>query len=328
MSESNAILKNFGRGLSAAEIQDSIRTVDSIRTAKFLWHPFYPINNRDLQGNRFHVRYNTLARMSLIPIVAWDVPVLTPRSTGFAVGMITAAGAMPAAAVGSQYTTRVQLASQSVEMLLSAYKRFGLVDLESLTSDTDEGKSEAILLYEGVMNTPPAAGQPTGNQTIMEQLPDWLRLEAPGLLARALSDGVVYEGQTYRLSAQVRDKGRQMIADMRAGIKAAEHLVMNQSNGILPMTKKQLIGAAARIPDNKAQLDHLDGWLSEQYPSFSFDTAVERAARANREVIEAIQGSKEESGDAIRQLLETNNLLLQRMLDADKKGVKANKSDS
>lgn len=320
--ERNQEIASHLGGLSASHLEEQLATSESVRTVRFLFHVWgpRPINNRSGAGNRFGARHSSFPRMSLIPVWAWTVPVILPRSTPFVLGQPFATGASAGAAVGSRFEERLQLASQSVEMLLGAYGKHSLVELTSLAAEADEAKLESLLLFEAVMNTPMGKDGPAGSDLLLEDLLAAPQLKAPKsgfldddakeMLLRALTDGVPFKGQVEKFSNRGRAKlrGEQMIEDVKRSVVAAHRLALNEQGGILVETKKQLIGAAARMPDNKAQMDGQDIWLSQQYPSFSFDTTVELASRAGRETADAIRESSSENNLILQQLFEQNKL--------------------
>jgi len=64
------------------------------------------------------------------------------------------------------------------------------------------------------------------------------------------------------------------------------------------------VAASKGINDSKALPDKLDQWLLGQFPSFSLDTDVERAARANAGVADAIRASGVQNAQSTSQLIE------------------------
>jgi hypothetical protein len=197
-------------------------------------------------------------------------------------------------------------------MLLQAYAQFGLVVLESLTSETDEEEVGARLLFEAVMGTPFREGEGPrfGREIIQEDFPYWLETEAPRLLDAAFERGVRFAGRTLPLARSSRKRGELMIAEMGRGAEATNAKALS----VLNKTKNQLAQARAGVNDSKAVADSLDNFLLAQHPSFSLDTDVERVARANSEIVGAIREAGGQSSDRVERLLEQNNLLMQEFI--------------
>lgn len=286
------------------------RRTESVNTLKFGWHAWDKLNNRATHGVRYGMggQYAELLRMELIFLPTLEVPKLRPKNNGFAVGKVTPFGVTAAAAVGSDVETKLQYPSQTAAMLLKAYGDKGLIILESLTAEADADKEESILLYEAVMKTVPEGQEMTGVEVIMEDLPAWLRDEAPKLLSHALKNGVTYDNVEYKLKPSARAKGLKMIAELQAGIATSNKAAIT----VLKKTKKELGAANKGINDSKALPDPQDEFLLYHQRSFKLDTEVERAARANESVTSAIRESSSDNTALLQQMVENNRLLAEQ----------------
>jgi hypothetical protein len=285
------------------------RPAEDVSTLKFAFHAWADINNRDVHGVRFHMAgyHAFLRRMELIFIPTLEVPKIRPKNNGFAVGKVTPFGVSAAAGVGSDVSQALQLPSETCAMIIRAYGEYGLTILESLTAVTPEEKLESILLFEGVMRTEEGI---RGVDVIQEDLPRFLREAAPRLLEKAIKEGVVYQGEVRKVERRAREKGLGMIGELESAAATTNRKAIS----VLNKTKNQLAQARAGVNDSKAIADQLDNFLLRQHPSFSLDTDVERVARANSEVIEAIRGKGAADSSRIEQLLEQNNQLIGLLL--------------
>lgn len=305
--ESNSLLKKLGKSVTEPAQE---RRSESVNTLKFAWHAWDKINNRATHGIRYGMggEYAELKRMELIFLPTLEVPKLKPKNNGFAVGKVTPFGVTAAAAVGSDVEIRLQYPSQTAAMLLKAYGDKGLIILESLTAEVDADKEESILVYEAVMKTIPEGQELAGVDVIMEDLPKFLRDEAPKLLSHAIKHGVSYDNVEYKLKPSARAKGLKMIAELQAGIATSNKAAIT----VLKKTKKELGAANKGINDSKALPDPQDEFLLHQHPSFSLDNEVERAARASEGTINAIRESAGDNTALLQQMAENNRLLAQQ----------------
>lgn len=332
-----AMLKDFTSELSTAEIDRSNRQAENLATMKFVWHPWADVNNRGVNKNRGDIKYSVLPRMQLIPIYAWPVPVIKPAQGGFSVGSYTSYGAFMGP-VGTVVSQRSMLAHESIRLIEKWYGHFGLRSLEALKAETDLDKFEAFLLYEGVMNNVrrlnPQAEDELAGETMrgvdicIEDLPAFLQNDAPQMLSYILEHGVNFTGSKlapgfkagfYRFNRErrtaVETKGGRMIGEMLRNVEAAIDCALNEETGILVVTRGQLAQAGMQITGAKARMDRLDEFLIKQFPSFSMDTAVERASRANQGVVSAVEGATAAQAGVTNSMLEQNRQLLEALLD-------------
>lgn len=322
------LLDSILPGLSSVTLADAAKTSESIDTVRFGLNPWYPIHNHTLQGYTFGVQIYRIDRMCLIPLRTWKVPVIEPRTGGFAVGSFDASGgAFPSGSVGSKVSTRLQFPRESAEKLIAAYgaeshQNIGFTVLESLTADTDALKAESILLFRAIMATPINVdwiiGETLkGTDMWLEALPRWLKEVTPKLLDQAMREGVgLYRGdgtansesdglaRVYKFRHQAFDKGMRMIEEIGRAVAAATDRALNENTGILQVTKTEMIAASRGAKDKKNQTDKLDNWLLTQFPSFRLDTDVERALASTNAVTKAIEASGTENATSLRALLE------------------------
>ncbi len=302
------MLNSLVSGLSAEVLQETGRGTESLDSVLFAFNPWCPIPNIELKGFLFGVQYVVLPRLDLIPLKVWKTPVIQPRVGGFAVGAISSGGAFPSGAVGSKVDQRLQFPSESARNLLGAYgsdspNNIGFTVFRSLGADTDAGKLESILLFRAVMKTPLEDGAQPGVDQLLEELPKFLAGDAVTLLRRAVDKGVVIDGEVAKLSRTAARKGEVMIEDIRLSVANAAKRALDENSGILPLTKKSILAAEKGLQDNKVMPDELDNWLLRQFPSFSLDTAVERASRANRSITDAILAKGGDDQSVLRELL-------------------------
>lgn len=316
--------------LSSERLAEQARTYESPENVLFAFHPWpHAIPNSTLAGYSFGVHHFTLPRMQLIELVLWKNPLIQPRQGGFAVGAITTGGAFPSGSVGSRVDQISQYPSVSAKKLLEAYSagganNLGLIVFRTLGGDTDEAKLESVLLFEALMQTPLEEGAPTGQKVLLEDMPRFLNEHAPKLLERALEEGISIDGVPYRFSKKAAERGEGMIADIHESIKAITHRALNEGSGILPMTKRDLTMAGKGVKEVKYATDRLDDLFLVQYPSFSMDTEVERAARATQNVVNAIreqqtqpQHSDEQLLSLFQQTVEQNRLMTEQLAKAN-----------
>lgn len=299
-----ALLDQLHPGLTAAALQDTARTQEHINTVRFAFNPWTPIPNVSLSGFGFGIQHVVLKRMELIPLKTWKVPDIKPRTSPFALGITPTGGVFPAGSVGSTIEHVLQFPLTSARLLTEHFgnagaNNIGVVELSSLMAVEDRDKFEAVLLYEAVMKTPLEDGDLSGVDVCLEDLPKFLASHAPKLLERVATNGI----RGYKL-AQWRGRGEVMIEHLRQAVAAATKFALDPTQGVLPKTKQSLIAASKGINDSKAIPDKLDQWLLGQFPSFSLDTDVERAARANAGVTEAIRASGAQNAQSTAELID------------------------
>lgn len=314
------LLESISPGLSSAELANTARTAESQDMVRFVFNPWFPIPNSALSGFGFGVRHYILKRMCLIPIKLWKVPVIMPRSGAFGIGAVTTAGAFPAGGVGSRVEQRLQYPRESIDNLINAYgaesaNNVGMVELRSLAADKDHDKFESALLFRAVMETALEPGLLPGCKVILEDFPKFLRTEAPLLLRQAFDEGVDFEGQNRQLSNKTRKRGELLLPELDASVAAATRRALDEGTGILPKTKSDLIAAGKGMSEVKRMPDKLDEWLLREFPSYSLDTDVERATRANRSVTDAIRATGEENNLTMRELMEMNRQTLAQLAE-------------
>lgn len=315
-------LESLMAGISSAELQAAARTPESLTSVMFAFHPWCPIPNVTLSGFTFGIQHVVLKRMDLVPLKAWKTPIIQPRASGFTVGSITLGGVFPSGAVGSKVEQQWQFPSESARQLLGSYGRgsvndIGMVILDSLSADSDLDKLRSLMTFHAVMRTPVDEGGPVAVDLPMEYLPAFLKNDANKLLQRLVLHGMVVRGEEVRLAKGGQKRGELMIAGIAESINAATRRATDEGTGILPQTKRQLIGASKGLKDVKVLPDLLDTFLLEQFPSYSLDTDVERATRANRSVTDAIQASGKESALTLRELLDMQRQTLEQLAQAN-----------
>ena len=316
------MVKGFNSPLSTAEIEKAIRSAETTATMKFCFHAWADIRNRGVNKNRANLKHALLPRMTLIPLYAHPVPVIRPINSGFSVGSVTPYGAF-AGPGGVEVKQRSMMAEESATLIHKFYGHFGCLVLDSLTTEKDTSKAEAFLLFAAVMEAtrPVHPGEPDGEQTIrgvdvcIEDLPEFLQKEAPRMLEYAFRNGVDFTpsplaiGFTpghFKLRPGSERKGLAMIGELERNVERAIDCALNEETGVLTNTRGQLQAAAAHVQDSKAKLDRLDEFLVRQFPSFSMDTAVERAQRATSSVVASIEDSTASSRETTQQMLELN----------------------
>lgn len=309
-------MKGFSSSLSQAEIDRSIRQVSSMNTMMFAWHCAGDISNLATNKIRNGTKYVRLPRLTLLPIYPWKVPVIKAKNASFSIGRMSVHGGASLGPTGVDVSQRVMLAHETRQLWEKWYGAYGFGILDALTTEEDIGKAEAFLLYEAIMKTTrevtvddqPVRTTP-GVKCIIEDLPKFLEIEAPILLEKALAEGVQFAGSdffpgfppgAYQFSkdrlAMVESKGEEFITNMKTSVEKTTDYVLNDETGILVISRQQLQLAAAHVSGSKARLDKRDEFYSGQFPSFSFDTAVERAQRANEGVISTIRESGAAAG--------------------------------
>jgi hypothetical protein len=322
---SGAILESLVPGISKARIGETDTGPETMETVRFVHHFWSDIPNVQLAGYNFGVQHYVLPRMTPIPLRVWPTPVIMPRGRGMVFSSFTSEGAFPSGGVGSKVSQRFQFPNESLQKLLQAYGKdspndIGMIELSSLKAETDQQKLESILVYKAIMETTFDDTGLRGVDLPVERLLTWLDDGgvASKLLQRALNIGVTVKGaqDALPLSKQTAPvKGRKLIEDLYASALRVEDRALNKNTGILEQTKGDLIGASKGQKDVKIKLDLRDEFLLSQFPSYSLDTDVERATRANRSVTDAIQESGKEATESMRVLIEnqrhTTELLAQ-----------------
>ena len=319
-------------GLSKVSLQETARTTESLDTVRFVLNPWTPILNYSLSGFGFGVQIPVLERMDLIPIRTWKTPRIMPRTSPFALGVSPTGGVFPAGSVGSIVDRVLQFPAESVDLLVSNYgpnapNNIGMVELASLASTEDRDKYEAVLLFKAVMKTPFDEGSLRGVDICLEDMPRFLTHHAPALLKRAVQEGI----DGYRLKTWQK-RGELMIEHIGRAVAEATRVALDSTTGILPRTKEDLIASSKGMKDRKVLPDRLDEWLLTQFPSYSLDTDVERATRANASVTNAIRATGEaqavttqsmiemmqQTFEQLRVANETNRLLLEKLQQGEK----------
>lgn len=313
-----AVMRGFQTPLSARQIEQNIAQAQSIQTMRFVWHCAANINNRGINKTRENMIYPELPRMTLIPLYSWPVPVIRARNAQFSIGHFTQYGAS-LGPTGTTVGQRSMLSWESKLLLEKWYGPVGCLALESLTTDTDTGKAEALLLYEAIMtNTRPLGdeqkhGTP-GVDVVIEDLPKFLEEEAPLLLQYAMKHGVTFKGSDfwpqypagrYRIRDDSYDKGLLLIEDFKRNVEVTLDHIQNDETGVLVVTRGQLKQAEAGVKDSKSRTDRRDEFYLRQCPSFSMDSAVERAQIASRSVVKSIEESSGKNADVQTALLST-----------------------
>jgi hypothetical protein len=306
------LLDSIMTGLTGRSLAIAAKTEESIETVRFMFHPWTPLPNISLQGRKYGVQHNVLQRMELIPLSTWKLPVILPRQGGFAFGGTTGGpfGAFPTGSVGSRVEHRLQFPIESVLNLILAYgsegpNNIGMVELGSLKGDTDRVKAENILLFKAIMD--PA------QDVILEKMPEYLSETAPQLAEAACENGVKLMGRVIPMSPLAPEKSTVLLREINASITAATVA----GKRILANTKSDLADAKIGQADVKRKLDDLDKWLLGQFPSFSMDSDVERAAQATAGVVDAIQKGNI-SGASMEQLVAMQQRTLEELAKSNK----------
>jgi len=315
-----SILSLINPALTSERLADAAKTTESIDTVQFAFHPWADIPNISLQGFGKGIQHPILRRLSAIPLMTWKTPNIIPRAGGFTVGSITSGGAFPSGSVGSKNEPRLQFPSESAANFLIAWGNDGLCDiggriLHSLTAHTDRDKLESLAVFRAVMETGPHAGA----DLVLEQLPEFLEEggRAYELLRAAVRTGVNFgteqQPNIVPMGTIGVGKGQKMIREISGSIVAATLA----GNRILDATKSDLADAKIGVKDVKRKLDLLDKWLLKQFPSFSLDSEVERAAQATAPLGDAIRTANENQAITIEQLMEMQARTLAQLTAAN-----------
>jgi hypothetical protein len=167
------------------------------------------------------------------------------------------------------------------------------------------------------------SGPTPGAGICLELLPEFLAGEAQQLLIQVLKDGfdVGKAGEPKVLKfaqpARARQRGLRMIESIASAVNSATFRAKDENTGILPKTKADLIAAGKGMRDVKVLADHLDNFLLEQFPSYSLDTDVERATRANASVTNAIREKASDDNLTMRELLDLQRQTLAQLSQAN-----------
>lgn len=331
-----------GPGMPVPDLQETIKQVESVKTVKFAFHPWYPHPNFGPDGFRFNIPYPVLNRLELIPLAVFQYPEIVPRASGqFALMGATLAEAVPSMSSQSKVTTRMQMPSVSMRELHVAYSKFGMVELASLTAQNEEELAQSFVLFHAVMAPARRVKDSEGREIDLEEdliagrrpadmpledyakvpgnlLPSnssssksWLVGEAPRALRSALK-GIKINGRTYSIAQSQIAQGEKLIQEIHTSILRAHEAALSPSDGILPNTKKLLNITANRGQGGKTFVDHLDMWLMDQYPSFAMDTDVERARKSMQSALEANSQGSGEFNTGIMAILQQQQVQMER----------------
>lgn len=303
------VMSQFGHeGVSVPDLNDTIRQVESIQSARFAFHPWCPIPNFGSDGFRFNVQYAVLDRLVPIFLPAFPYPKIIARSAGmFALIGATLTEAVPSTGSQSKVETLLQMPSVSIAELRMAYGDKGMVELASLLAHDPQELAKSLILFEAVMGVAQSADASDSKRRppdlVLEDFPMWLETDAPRALRAGLRK-VVVRGNEYKLTSAQIPKGEQLIEEIKNSIALAESAALNPSDGILPRTKELLNITANNGQGGKTHLDRLDNFLLEQYPSFRMDTDVERAQKAMQSALEAGHHGDDEFKTGIMAILQ------------------------
>lgn len=317
------LLESISPGLSSAVLQEETKTPESIDTVLFAFNPWCPIPNVTLAGFTFGIQHVVLPRMCLIPLKTWKTPVIQPRASGWAPGSVTQAGFFPAGAVGSKVDQRYQFPSESAKFLIGAFGRdsandVGMILLRSLGAVSDEDKLESVLIFRGVMETRLAKDGLAGVETCLELLPKFLNDEAPKLIARMMSEGLLLRGgHVYKFQQSARRKAEVLVEDLIISLASAHKSALDENSGVLPKTKRDLIAASKGLKDVKVLPDKRDEFLMREFPSFNLDINVEQMVRGNASLIDAVRNRRADEDLTLRDLLDMNRETLAQLARAN-----------
>src|SRR5688500_15851139 len=71
-----------GPSLALPDLSETIRQVETVKTVKFAFHPWYPLANFGSDGFRFNVPYPVLQRLELIPLAVFQYARIIPKPAG------------------------------------------------------------------------------------------------------------------------------------------------------------------------------------------------------------------------------------------------------
>jgi len=317
------VMKNLGGpGLSLPDLTATIRQVETVKTVKFAFHPWYPLANFGSDGFRFNIPYPVLERLELIPLTVFQYPRILPKPNGqFALMGATLTEAVPSMSSQSVVRTENQMPSVSMRELHTAYAKYGMVELVSLEARDEIELSQSFILYEAVMGVArdekeaeESGRRPPG--LVLEDFPAWLDTNGPRALQYALKNGVTIRDRQYQVAPTGQVAGLKLIDEIRASIGRAEEAALSPSDGILPRTREQLNITANKGVGGKTHLDNLDRWCMEQWPSFEMDTEVSRAQKAMQGAIEAGNNSGDDFKTGVMAILQQQQKTMDMLAQA------------
>lgn len=323
------IIKTYGGpNVPMTDLVETIKAAEDVKTVKFAWHPWMPIPNIGAEGFKFNVAYPVLDRLRPIPLPVFPYPHVKPRSSAQAFALLgaTLAEAIPSAGSRAHIEQRYQMPSTSMEYLKTAYRRFGMTGLESMTATDERELLSSFVLYEAVMGVArdeeeaEAGRLPEG--LVLEDYPAWLAGGAPRALSLAMAKGVTLDGRQFKLDSGMRARAQKLINEILAGVNQAHEMALNASDGLLPNTKKLLNITANHGQGGKNHLDALDEWLLKQFPSFRMDTDVERAQAALKETFQHSAQAAGANSDAILLIAQQNQAILNELVESRKQSNK------
>lgn len=275
----SALVRRLRPETMSGSLEQNVKTAESVTGVRYIFNPAYPIKNLDGGGFKHGVHLVQIPRMELVPITVYRNPDIQVRAGGFTVGALTRAGAFPSGSVGSKVDYVLQYPKTSVDRLLSKYGRYGnqaigLTELASLVADDDDSKGEAELIWRAVMEDQRNASGLAGTAICLEDLPQFLSEIAPLLLSKAIEDGVrIYYGNdpnglVYRLPHTAMSKGEKMISDIIGAVEDARVYALDERQGVLPKTARELIASNKGQAENKVMMDGRDHFFAKQFPSY------------------------------------------------------------
>lgn len=324
MSTPQQELERTLKDLGGINLDLSERAVggDTTQTVRFCFNPWMELSNLDGSGTKFNIPYARIERFRPILLPAFPAPKISPRKApmGFIGNLVTGdAGdennligmAVASGGVGSHVETVVQMPSTSVEYLLTAWKRYGMVELKSLKSDGARELKERVLVFRGVFES----GEMPAVSMILEAWPGWLADDAPGVLDRLFSKGVKLDGDNLRLPEKLLGVAEQMVTEVSASVARAHEAALSESSGILPNTK------ALYESKQKLTFDKQDRWLLQQFPSFEMDTEIERAQKANEQAMQESAKAGGQTASAMLELAQQNAAILKELAESRKENA-------
>lgn len=336
-------LKDFS-GAPLADLEETVREVESVKTVRFAWHAWLPHNNLGSDGFRFNVQYAWLDRLVPIPLPVFPYPEILGRSSSaFAllgnIGNLdaTLAEGVPSAGSQAKRKQKLQTPAESMLALHTAYGKYGMVELKSLLAADEREQATSFTLYEAVMGAARGeaeldAGRRPAN-LLLEDFPVWLREGARRALKHAFSKGSVdvpvyaqdksggkprivrYASRPFEESIGISDRAERLIDEVGISIAQAHEMALSPSIGILPRTREALNITTNRGQGGKTHLDNVDIWLLEQFPSFNMDTDVERARRAMQDTLESNAQSTGETNAVLAQIAQQNQQQSQQFME-------------
>jgi hypothetical protein len=303
--------------------------------ARFLFHPWMPINNTGKEGFAFTINLPELARLSPLPAMAVTRPHIMARKSGSLnmlgttsyVGSDTnlneispGAGGMVPTGAGAPVEQRTVRPEVTVRDLTLAFGDRGMQHLSALDAADEVEFGTAFVIFEAVME--PGWDEKTIGagrrhpELLLEHFPVWLQQGAPRALEHALANGVLtrqpivehgrivnYKESLHKVPRSAEQKGLKLIDEVRASITRAIDRAVGPENGVLVRTRR-MMQAGARGAEGKTHFDSLDLWLLQQFPSFDMDTDTERAALMLKGTMEESNKGSEGTAQAILTLAE------------------------